>query len=520
MSADSNQLGKPVRFIGKATSLVFILVIMIMMMIAGGIALDEGTGRFMKAATGHLTPAYSEEAIKSLRANPTPENMRIMGSELWGISKLTSTQHITDSRLPEQGLYYTVMPQSNKVLMVVHIIIGSFCMLLGGLQFWPYFRKKYMKAHRTIGAIYIVTVPISVIASLIYLVNTAPHHIYDHLVAWIALWIFGVLSLISIAMAVRALRAKRIYEHQAWMALSFASLMVAPLLRWDWVILGILFPSIDQETLNLVTMGVMLPECLLIAYGLILINRQYARPMSKRPLQPIVSTASKTYISLLPVLYLAALLSLAINIGYYLIGDGLSNLTFAEQLIPSSLIQHEKLTLSALPLTKAVYVLAVGFALPLALYTLKNLFQKQPNTKISTQASRIGIAAAVLAVIGGAAALSIGWQIGLATQNIWLSGGTMYSVDGALLVFFGVFYLIADARQQIALMKESLVFMLCLLPFSALYVLTLGAMSLLPLPPDYVAAGQGFVIPVGFGGALLFLALITVIYGQATREHN
>jgi hypothetical protein len=510
-------MGTPLRFIGRATSLVFILVIMIMMMIAGLIALDEGTGRFMQSMTGQLTTAQTIKAIQVVRADPTPENANLMSREIWALAKLTSTQRFTDSKLLEQGLYYTVMPHSNKVLMVVHILVGSLCMLLGGLQFWPYFRKKYMKAHRMIGAIYIVTVPISIVASLIYLANTAPHHIYDHLVAWIALWIFGVLSLISIAMAVRALRARRIYEHQAWMALSFASLMVAPLLRWDWGILGLLFPSIDQETINLVTMGVMLPECLLIAYGLILVNRQYDRPMSKRPLQPIVSMASQVYQRALPALYVAALLSLIINVGYYLIGDGLSSLRFAEQLIPTSLILHEKLILSALPLTKVVYVLAVGLALPLALYTFNALLQNPAHTP---QASRIGIAAAGLAAIGGAAALSIGWQMGIVSKNAWLSGGTMYSVDGSLLVVFALFYLIAQQRKQIALMKEGLVFMLCLLPFSALYVLTLGAMRFLPLPPDYVAAGQGFVIPVGFGGGLLFLALITVIYGQATREHN
>lgn len=96
----------------------------------------------------------------------------------------------------------------------------------------------------------------------------------------------------------------------------------------------------------------------------------------------------------------------------------------------------------------------------------------------------------------------------------------MYSVNGFLLMCFGVFYLIAQHVKQIALMKESLVFLLCMLPFSALYLLTLTAMSFFPLPADYVTAGQGFVIPVGFSSALLFLAILVVIYGQATREHN
>ena len=85
---------------------------------------------------------------------------------------------------------------------------------------------------------------------------------------------------------------------------------------------------------------------------------------------------------------------------------------------------------------------------------------------------------------------------------------------------FSLRLLAARAAKQPAQMKESLVFLLCLLPFPTLFFITLEAMSLLPVPADYIAAGQGFVVPAGFSGALLFLAILYVVHGQATREHN
>lgn len=204
-----------VSILGKLSGGIFLSIIIISMMIAGWIALEEGKGRFLDGFMGKLTTEQIQQAIKTVRTDPTPENMRHISTEIWGLSKLHNVSHYADSKLLEQGLYFTTMSSYNKGLMVVHVFFGSVCMLFGGLQFWPYFRKKYLKVHRLIGVLYIATVPIAVIASLLYLANTAPHHIYDHLVAWIGLWIFGVLSLIAITMAVFAIKKRKIYEHQA-----------------------------------------------------------------------------------------------------------------------------------------------------------------------------------------------------------------------------------------------------------------------------------------------------------------
>lgn len=495
----------------------FLLLIIVTMGISGLVALDEGFTRFTAPFVDEQAAQKIVAKVEQVRAEPTMENMRQVGNEMAGLSAMSSVDRYANSKVIEQVIHYAQMSTINQMLMLVHVVLGSFCMLLGGFQFWPAFRKKYMKVHRIFGAIYIVTVPISVVASLFYLANTAPHYIYAHLVAWIALWIFGALSLMSIFMAIKALRAKRIYEHQGWMALSFGSLMVAPILRWDWALLAAIFPSIDQDTLNLVTMGMMLPQCLLIAYGLVLVNRQYARPMKQRKPHAFAVKSLQIFNQVLPALYALSVVALLAQ-AFYFINDGLAGLSFSTGLSTTGLIHSEQQALAAVGVAKWLLVLSTGMALPLGLYTLKGLLNAAEV--ISLQTKRTGVLVAVLTLLGGLLSLGIGCQMGLLPHKQLFSGGTMYIIDGAVLVLFALFYLAANYKQQVALMKESLVFMLCTLPFMAIYFLTLYVMQFMPLPADYLAAGQGYVIPVGFSMALFFLAIFYVIFGQATREHN
>lgn len=505
--------------LGNGVSLSFIMLILVAMGASGVIALHEGTHRFLLPFTQANATAYVTRAVEAVRAQPTDTNIRQVSEEIWGLSRFAPVQHYADSRLMEQGIYYTTMPKTNQVSMVVHILFSVFCVLVGGLQFWPGFRKRFMTVHRGIGMVYIVTVPVSVVAALLYLTLTPPHHIYDHLVAWIALWVFGVLTLVSIAMAVKALKARRIFEHQAWMALSFGSLMVAPLLRLDWAFLAPIFPGIDQETLNLVTVGFMLPECLLIAYGLILVNRQYARPMKQRVPAVIAGHGASWFLSLSPCLYGLSLLLLGVNGWYYLSAHGLSGLAAAQAQLPAPLLGQDQAVLMAHPALLVLFVCSISLAFPALVQRLHELLA--PSSAGTGRLAWLSRHVAPwLALLAGLTSCCLGWHIGLAPHNIWFSGGTMYLVNGLVLTGFSLFLLAAQRVQHEALMKESLVFLLCLLPFPTLFLLTLEVVNWIKLPADYLAAGQGFVIPVGFSAGLLFLAMFYVIYGQATREHN
>lgn len=504
--------------LGSALSLLFILAILAGMGLSGWIALHEGSTRFLLPFTSDNASAQISQAIVDARAHPSLEAVRAVSEEAWAMSAATDARRFTDSRIMEQGLYYTTMPRTNQILMAAHVLTGVFCLLFGGLQFWPAFRRRWMQAHRVIGLIYVTTVPVSVLLVLAYMALTPPHHIYTHLISWIALWLFGALALISVAMALLALKARRIFEHQAWMALSFGCLMVAPMLRLDWVMLAWVFPGIDQETLNLVTMGLMLPQTLLISYGLILVNRQFARPMRQRKPAQLATRARSVFLRLVPTLLLVSVLLAGVDAWLYLARGGVAGLDAATPLLTAALQLREQAALTAQPALTLLFVLGLALAFPLAVLTLQRLWRAPAGTDPGI--TRLAPATAGLAIAGGLASVWLGWQIGLAPEKALGSGGTMYLVNGGVIAGFGLLLLATHRAGQQALMKESLVFLLCLLPFPALFLGTLEIMSLLPVPADYLAAGQGHVVPAGFSGGLLFLAILHVVHGQATREHN
>ncbi|AOJ11840.1 DUF2306 domain-containing protein [Burkholderia mayonis] len=505
--------------LGNMLSLGFILSIVVAMGLSGWIALQEGTHRFMLPFTTENAVQRITDAVSVARAEPTLERLSGVSDELWALSLFSTAKRFTDSKLMEQGIYYATMPKSNQVAIAVHVLFSVFCVMFGGLQFWPAFRKRFMKVHRGIGAIYIATVPVAVVAALCYMALTPPHHIYDHLVAWVALWVFGVLALVSITMAIRALKARRIFEHQAWMALSFGCLLVAPLLRLDWALLVPFFPDIDQETLNLVTMGLMLPEVLLIVYGLVLVNRQYARPMKQRAAAAMADLGAALYLRSTPLIYGIAAALLAFNVMFYVVGHGMSSIEVASALVPAALIMREQSVLMAHPMIAAGFAVACGLAFPAAALTLKQCLSRTDDAAGASRGAT-SLLTPWLALAAGISSCFLGWRMGLAPHNAWLSGGTMYTVNGLVIAGFGALLLMARSNRRQALMKESLVFLLCLLPFPALFFLTLQIVSWLHLPADYIAAGQGFVLPAGASGSLLFVAIIHVVYGQATREHN
>ncbi|AOJ81505.1 hypothetical protein WS86_13405 [Burkholderia savannae] len=514
--APASSTGEAASNLGRFLSLAFLLGLLTVMAAFGWVTLQEGTHRFLLPFTSANATQQATDAVASIRAHPSPEGARKFSEEVWMLSLPTSVKRFGDSRLMEQGIYYTTMPRANQVLIAMHVLFSAFCVTFGSLQFWPSFRKRFMLAHRLIGTVYVATVPISSLTALAYLALTPPHHIYAHLVGWIALWIFGVLTLVAIAMAMRALKARRLFEHQAWMALSFGCLLVAPLLRIDWVLLVPLFPSIDQETLNLVTMGFMLPQCLLIAYALTLVNRQYARPMKKRAPAAWANRASAWFLRSQPLLLASTAAWGAVNVWAFGLGHGTAGIDAAARMLPADLLTREHAVLHAYPGIAWLMALSLTAAFPAAVLSLGTRLRAGP----ASVAARLDAATALLGCAAGATAAFVGWRIGLAPDSRLLSGGAMYLVNGLVIAGFSLMLAATARRRQDALAKESLVFLLSMLPFPTLYFATLQAVDWIRLPADYLAAGQGFVIPVGFSGGLLFLAAFHVIFGQATREHN
>ena len=507
----------------------YVVFVALVMALTGWLALQEGLTRYLPQLRHTPDAATLRAQAQALREHPTPEQTAAYSAELAALSRVTDARRFTDSALVEHGLYLAHMPRFNRGLLTGHILLGVCCMLFGGLQFWPGLRQRHMRLHRAVGGLYVVTAPVSVLLSLVYLTQTPPEHLYTRLTGYVALWLFGLGALAAIALAMVALRRRCIHEHMGWMALSFSCLMVAPMLRLNWVFMAWLLPHIDQETLNLVTLGFMLPQCLLIGHGLLLANRRAQGPARPRPMSAVAASATRRFLQATPLWWALAAGCAWLMLRHFVAGQGLSSVSMATALVPQALAEREAWAWAAAPWLGPALGLSTAAGMAWALHGF--LVGLKAPGMAATQATHnrhamgtLGAwAVAALSVVAGLSALGLGWQMGIAPDRQWLQGGTFYTVHGVLLL--GLAGLLVRRLWwvrpgQAAFVQESLALLLAVLPAPALAAALLQAASHLPLPADLVASGHVQLLATAAGNGLLALACIHAVLGRATREHT
>lgn len=496
----------------------YILLIALTMALTGWIALNEGLYRYLPTLQAQPGSAFTAAQLADLRESGDTAQLKAFSHELAGLTAVTDERRFLDSKLPEHGLYLGQMPQRNQLLLTSHIFLGVFCMLFGGLQFWPWLRREHMKVHRLIGGLYVLTAPVSVVLSLIYLGLTPPQHLYTHLTGFVALWIFGFGAIASIGLAIRALRQRRIHEHMGWMALSFACLLVAPMLRLNWVLTAWAFPHIDQETLNLVTLAFMLPQCLLIGLGLIWANRQ--PQVRRRPASPMAEGARRLFLMATPMWWALAVAAVAVvGWAWGTSSIGLARLPGAHTLMTPALAARESAAWSSTPGLGAVFAIALGAALLTGLAQLIASLKASPDAR-STQGWGLASLTVVCgSLVSAVICLVVGWRVGLAPDKAWFTGGAFYVVEGVLLTGLALVHARRVSSGSAGLQRESLVLLLSLLPAPAMAAIHLWALSAVSWPVGYVEGGHVHLLATAGGSGLLFLAMIHAVLGQATREH-
>lgn len=494
---------------------LYVVLVALTMALTGWIALTEGVTRYLPQLMDNGQQPPIEERLQALRTQQDPELLRQYSRELASLSAVTQADRFINSKLPDHGVYLANMPQLNKALLTSHIFLGVFCMLFGGLQFWPWLRKKNMRVHRAIGGLYVITAPISVLLSLAYLVVTPPHRLYVHLTGYVALWILGVLAIASIGMAMWAIRQRRIHEHMAWMAVSFGCLLLAPMLRLNWVFMAWAFPHIDQETLSMVSLGFMMPECMLIGLSLMWANRLAG--VRLRPISAVAQAVRQWTLRSAPLLWASALAAVVLIFTQFAQGNGFSSLTQAERLMGSELAAREAAAWSTMPWMGALFAASIGLALLLGLGQLLRSLREppEPSQPGHTPATLVMLLATL---VGGGISLHVGWQIGLAPDLQWLNGGTFYVVEGALLISLAALHAWRVRAPSPGPARESLVLLLSLLPAPALATAGLWALGFANLPADYFSSGQVYLLGSSLGSGLIPLAILYAVMGQATRE--
>ncbi len=139
---------------------------------------------------------------------------------------------------------HTMYPTYRKVLLAMssHTALGGLAMTLGVLQFVPALRRRYPKAHRAASGVVLLGVVVSMMGAMTYLSRTPFTDIYASPSFGLALWALALACLSYVVLAVLAIRRRDFRSHMGFMALMMATLLTAPVLRFEWALFGMALP--------------------------------------------------------------------------------------------------------------------------------------------------------------------------------------------------------------------------------------------------------------------------------------
>ena len=128
----------------------------------------------------------------------------------------------------------------------IHAVVGGFVVAFGLLQFIPSLRRNHRQVHRALGGTLAVFMVLVCITALIFLYKTPPSQIFAGEAFWIVLFALACLPLIFLPLAGLAAMSRDFRSHMVWMGLAFCCFLTAPLLRYNYFIVGFL----DDQSLN------------------------------------------------------------------------------------------------------------------------------------------------------------------------------------------------------------------------------------------------------------------------------
>jgi uncharacterized membrane protein YqgA involved in biofilm formation len=457
--------------------------------------------------------ATNQAANAGVSNEYTSEAWKHSGVWLYGLSQLTSDKHAygDDSYFTYSMFHYAEMPKKNILMLSFHNVMGGLCMLFGALQFWPTFRKKFPRWHRCFGMIYMITAQLAMIGAAIYLYITPVKTIYDSFSFYIGLCLLAAIVTLSLWMSIYHLIRREYAQHQAFMAINFGALLTAPLLRYNWVLGGILFPEVSFNTANYWGAGILLPQCFIIGYLLLCVSRslQQDRP---QPLLTSRDVPAWRYglVGILMAVLIAALLT---TVYYFYIAPDLSHISHSSMFVPHGFAEIYRSVIVEQSSLRILFILSVVLSVVIGLAFLWNSFLDRQIKPIRQRKLAWGL---VITGYAGSMILFIwAYQLGAPSVAI-LSGGTHAGLYGVLWLLFSSLLAIALYQHKQALITEWGLLTILISVSMPVFFWILHLLMWLPIPHEFAVQGQVFRLAADAGPALLLVGLVYTVYSQAT----
>ena len=97
-----------------------------------------------------------------------------------------------------------------------HIVLGIIATIIGPFQFIPKIRNKYLKTHRQIGRVYIISTVLSGISGMYMAITSDVNLPYT-----VGLFMLGVTWVTSSTLAFVSIKNKKVDLHKEWMIRSY-----------------------------------------------------------------------------------------------------------------------------------------------------------------------------------------------------------------------------------------------------------------------------------------------------------
>lgn len=493
-------------------------ILVLMLAIYGLLAIDMG--RVLSApvfgdqaeiiAVRHAT---NQAANAGISDSTTIEAWKHSGIWLYGLGQATSDKFAygDDSYFTYSEFHYAEMPKKNMLVLAFHTVMGGICMLFGALQFWPAFRRNYPRWHRGFGMVYMLTVQLGMIAAMIYLSITPIHIIYDSFSFYIGLWLLAIVATVTLWLSIYHLIRREYAQHQAYMAINFGALLTAPMLRYNWVLGGILFPEASFNTANYFGAGILLPQCFIIGYLLLCVSRSLQQDRPQKPTATREIAAWRyPLVGTLMVTIVAALFT---TIYYFYISPDIHQISQGSTFIPAGFAAIYQSVITSQHSLRILFMLSVILSGVIGLAFLWNSFLDQQIKPIMQRKLALGL---VMSGYVGSIVLFI-WAYQLGAPSVsTLSGGTHAGLYGVLWFLFASLLTIALYQQKPALITEWGLLTILISLSMPVFFWILHLLMLLPIPHEFALQGHVFRLAADAGPALLLIGLLYAVYSQAT----
>jgi len=435
------------------------------------------------------------------------------------LSETTSPQYAYGKGgLSESLIHYATMPKANGIVISMHSMLAGTCMLFGALQFWPAFRKRYPKWHRSFGVVYMVAAQAAMIASTVYLIRTPIVDIYDQLTFYVGLWGLVVLVTMSLWMAIYSLWRKQIAQHQGWMCLNYGLLLTAPVQRYGWVAFGMAAPQLRQLEANYAVSGVLIPLTMMMGYGVFTINRwlQAVRPAAAvdqvaKAFAPISRFGRAFTLGCLLVL----LAAVASTVQYFILTPSLGLAFHAQTLIPVGVLTLHDAVIADSVLTRLMFAAASVAGLLIGVWWLWAAFVSHKGDQKLQQ--RALWALVVCGAVVGPVLVHWGLQMGMPSFAT-LSGGALNVFGGCITLMFSMLLAFALRGEHQAWAKEWGIFVLTCLVATPSFYWQLPMLELSGIDANFIASGHIYRMAESGAWFIVLIGFAYGIYSKATHS--